>query len=231
MEEAEDRVGETLALDFQPTLDLVARDVLLIDGHVVGSEGVGALRPDHRHHLVVLVGDGVLGSLVRHGVDFVVDLFALGGVGGVVIDLVQRLDLLELLLLLGPVERAEMVGALEHQVLQIVGEARGFRRVVLAAHAHRDVGLDARHVLVHGHEDLKAVVQRVVDDVHRVVLVGLLVVILRESAGDQETADRQQQACDKVTFHNAWFILIFDEFFSITIIICDYFYDINSLRK
>ena len=130
-----------------------------------------------------------------------VDSFALGGVGGVVVNLVQRLDLLELFLLLLPIQCAEVVGALEHQVFQVVGEARGFRRVVLAAHAHRDVGLDARNVLVHGHKDLQTVVQRVVDDVHRVILIGLLVVILRERAEGQETAGRQQQSCDKVTFH------------------------------
>ena len=123
-----------------------------------------------------------------------IDLLALFGVGGVVIDLVQRLDLFELLLLFGPIQGAEVVRALEHQVLQIVGETRGFRGVVLTAHAHGNVSLDARNVLVYRHIHLQTVIQRVVDDVHRVVLIGLLVVILRVEAEGQETADRQQQS-------------------------------------
>ena len=144
-----------------------------------------------------------------------VDGLALGRVGGVVVNFIQRFDSLQLLLFLRPVEGAEVVGALEHQVFEVVREPCGFGRVVLAAHAHGDVGLDARHVFVHRHVHLQPVVQRIVNHVHRVVLIGLLVVILRIEAEGQETADRQQQRCEKITFHNA---LFFDEYFYYTAI-------------
>ena len=191
VEQAEDRVGETLALDHQPAFNLVAGDILLIHRHIIGSEGVGTLRPDHRHHLVVLVGDGILGSLVGDGVDQMVDGLAFRRVGGVVVYLIQTFNLFQLHLFLGPVEGAEVVGAFEHQVFEIVGKARRFGGVVLAAHTHGDVSLDARHILVHGQEHLQTVVQRVVDHVHRVVLISLLVVILCEGADGQETDGHQ----------------------------------------
>ena len=194
VEEAEDGVGETLAFDHQPAFELVAGDVLLIDGHIVGGEGVGALCADGGHQLVVLVGDGVLGSLVRNGVDFVVDGFALGGVGGVVIDLVKCLDFLQLFAFFCPVEGAEVAGSLEHEVFQIVRKAGAFGGVVLAAHTHGNVGLDAGHVLVDGKENLQTVVERVMDHVHRVVLIGLLLVILGAGTGGKEAENRNEQA-------------------------------------
>ena len=155
-----------------------------------------------------------------------VDGFALFGISGVVINLVQSLDLLDQTLFLGPVNSTEVAGTLEHQVFEVVGKTRGFGRVVLATHAHGDVGLDARNVLVHRHKHLQTVVQRVVDDVHRVILISLLVVILRVEAEGQETADRQQQSGKQITFHKALFVLIFDEFFGKTIIIFENLHDI-----
>ena len=121
MEETENRVGETLAFNHQPTFQLIVRDILLIDSHIVGCEGIGALCADHGHQFVVLVRDGVFGSLVRNRVDLVINSLALGGIGGVIIDLVQRLDLLQLFLLFRPVKRAKVAGPFEHEVLEVVG--------------------------------------------------------------------------------------------------------------
>ena len=130
-----------------------------------------------------------------------IDGFAFGGICGVVIDLVQSFDFLQLHLFFGPVEGAEFGGSLEHQVFEVVWQTSGFGGVVLATHTHGDEGLDAGFVLVDGHEDLQTVVQSVMDYVHRVVLVGLFLVILGINAHAGETESGDQQARDKFVFH------------------------------
>ena len=60
VEETEHGVLETLRLDFSPVLDLVRRDVLGVACHVVRCKSIRSVGTDHGHHLVILVGDGIL---------------------------------------------------------------------------------------------------------------------------------------------------------------------------
>ena len=161
VEAADHQMTETVGLDTGPVVDLVGGDVLGIDGLVVGGPGVGPGGADDSHQFVILVGDRQLGGLETHGIDLVVDGQALRLVRGLAVDLEQALDLVQHGLLGSIVGRAELLGALEHDVLQVVGHARGLGRVVLAAHLDGHVGLDAGLFLVDGHEDLHAVVQGV----------------------------------------------------------------------
>ena len=187
MKQAENRISETFTFDLQPTFYLIVWNILLIYSHIVGSKGICTLCTDHGHHLVVLVRNSVFGCLVRNGVDLMIDGLALRGVSGVVIDLIQSFYLLQLLLLFRPVQRTKVIGTLEHKVFKIMRETRGFGRVILAAHTHRNIGLDARHILIHRHEHLQSVVERVMNHVHRVILICFLFVVLGIYTDSEET--------------------------------------------
>ena len=90
-----------------------------------------------------------------------VDHLSLDGVGGVLVDLVQLLYLVKQRFLGCIVRGAEMLGALEHDVLEIVGQTGVVSGVVLSAAADCDHGLEPRLVFVDGHVDLKTVVHGV----------------------------------------------------------------------
>ena len=148
METADHHVLESVALYLCPVLNLVVRDVLHIAGHVVGSIGVGALASDARHQLVVLVRDVVLGCQLRNRVDFVISLLALCRVGQLAVALISACDFVEIRLLLGVVDGAELLGSLEHQVLQIVGKTGCLGRVVSGTCLDGDISLQTRLFLV-----------------------------------------------------------------------------------
>ena len=185
VEAADYGVLEAVGLYAGPVLDLVGGDVLDVAGDVVACVGVGAVGADGRHELVVLVGYGQQRCLVAHRVDFVVDGLAGHAVGGVAVLLEELLDAVEHRLFCGVVGGAELFGALEHEVLEIVGEAGGLGGVVLAAYAHGDVCLYAGLVAVDSHEQLEAVREGVglgVQGVARHRVVGVLVGACRERA-------------------------------------------------
>ena len=165
-------VAEAVGLDAGPVVDLVGGDVLGIDGLVGGGPGIGAVGADHGHQLVIFVGDGEFGGLVAHRVDPVVDGLAFRLVRGSAVLLEQLLDLVEHRLLRGIVHGTELLRALEHQVLEIVREARSLGGVVLAAHLHGHVGLDTGLLLVHGHKDFHSVVKGVDLGLERVAFDG-----------------------------------------------------------
>ncbi len=130
-----------------------------------------------------------------------VDGLALLGIGGLAVDFEQLLDLVEERLLLGIVLGAELLGALEHQVFEIVGEAGGLLRVVLAADLDGHVGVDARFVLVDDHVDFKAVVEGVDPRCGGIALDGLVLVLA--AAGQGKDEDGCQHEVED-TFHNGW---------------------------
>ena len=176
VEQAQHQVLEAVGLNLTPGLQLIVGDVLDIHGVVVAGEGVGAGRADGGHRFVVLVGDGNLRGLVAQAVNLVVDGGASGGVVEHAVGLEQVFNLLDEYLLLCPVGGAEFLGALEHHVLQIVGQAGGLVGVVARTGTHGDVGLDFRSVFINAHEDFKTVVQRVFAHIQRVVGIGLVLI-------------------------------------------------------
>ena len=191
---------KAVGLDLRPVFQLVGRDVLGVAGHVVAGIGVGAASADGRHGLVVFVGNENLGRFIRNGVDLVVDGLALPGVRGLAVDLEELLDLVEQGLLGGVVLGAELLRAFEHQVFEIVGQARGLLRVVLAADLHGHVGVDARFVFVDDHVDLQTVVQSVDAGVRGIALDGLVLVLAAAGRGQQ---GEHRQNNQRIAFHHS----------------------------
>ena len=149
MESADDHVLETVALDLCPVLNLVGGDIFHITGDIVRGEGVRPLSADGGHQLVVFVGDEILGCELRHGVNLVIGLLAGLCVGELTIGLVALLYLVEQRGLCLMVVRTKLIGALEHEVLQIVCQTSGLRRIVLRTSPHGDKRLQPRLLIIH----------------------------------------------------------------------------------
>ena len=98
----------------------------------------------------------------------------------------QGLDFVKQRLLRCIIRGTELRGALEHKVLEVMGETCGLGRVILAPDLHCDVGLDARGLLVDGHEHFQTVVKGVNFGVLRIVLDGL---VLRTAGAERCNAD------------------------------------------
>ena len=190
VEAADHGVLKPVGLDPGPVVDLVRRDVLDVYGHVLRRKSIGAVGADGRHQFVVLVGDGDFRSLVADRVDAVVDRRTLGLVGGLAVNFEEVFDLIEHRFLGCEVRCAELLRPLEHQVFEIVRQSGGLGRVVLAAHVHGDVGLDARRLLVDAHIDFQPVVQGVDFGVQRIALhCFVLVLRIRTSRGQHRCDD------------------------------------------
>ncbi len=185
VESSDHHVLEPVGLDFGPVLDLVGGDVLHVAGHVVGGVGVGALRADERHELVIFIGDGNLRSGIAHGVDEVIDGVPLGLVGLRAVNVIEPLDLVQHGLFGLEVGGAETGRALEHDVLEIVGQSGVVRRVVLSADPHGDIRLNPGNLFVYGHIDFQSVVQGVDFCPHGVSRNGLIL-----AAGAGRDCDR-----------------------------------------
>ena len=106
-----------------------------------------------------------------------VDRCSFSLVSCVAIDLEEGFDLVEKRFFRSIVGRSEVLRALEHQVLEIVGETGSLRRVVLSSYLYRDVGLDAGCLLVYAHVDLQAVVERIDLRSERIVFHSLVLVL------------------------------------------------------
>ena len=130
VEEAQDKILETVGLNLAPGLQLVVGDVFDIHGVVVGGEGVGASGTDGSHGLVVLVGDGDFGGFVTQAVNLVVDGSAGLRVVEHAVGFEKVFNLLDKNLFLFPVSGAKTLGTLEHHVFEIVCQAGGFVRVI-----------------------------------------------------------------------------------------------------
>ena len=122
MEAADYHVLEAVGLNLSPVLHLVGGYVLGVASNVVAGVCVRAFRTDGCHQFVVLVGDEILCRQLRDAVNLVVFLLAQFGVFDEAVFLVSLLYLVEQRSLSLGVVSAELLGALEHQVLQIVSQ-------------------------------------------------------------------------------------------------------------
>ena len=188
MEAADHVVAEAVRLDSRPVVYLVGRDVLGIDGLVIGGPGVRSVGAYDRHQLVVFVRNRKFGGFVAHGIYPVVDGLALRFVLRFAVGLEELFDLVQHGLFGLIVARSELLRSLEHQVLEVVGEAGGLRRVVLAADLDSDIGLDARLILIDGHVELEPVVQGVDLCSERIALHAFI-------AGSAGKEHEQQMGC------------------------------------
>ena len=175
---------------------MVRGDVLNIHGVVVAGEGVGALAADGGHAFIVLVGNGDGRCNVADGVNLVVDFGTFFVVFCLAIDFVQGFDFVQFHFLAFPVGGAKFLATFEHHVLQVVGQAGGFFRVIFRTCTYGNVGLDAWCILVDAHEHLEAVFQRVLAYTEGVVGVGLVLILLCAHAARQHDGYEAQHHRD-----------------------------------
>ena len=161
METANHHVAETVALDASPAVDFVSRDVLGVASHIGAGVGVGANAADACHEFVVLIGDVVLSCQLRDAVDFVIQFLAQRRVGHLAVLFIASLDGVEQRFLGSIVAGAELFCALEHEVLEVVGQTGGLGGVVTRTGAHGDVSRDARRLRINTEEDFQAIAKRV----------------------------------------------------------------------
>ena len=120
--------------------------------------------------LVELARDGILSRQLALRLDQGIDVLALLGIDGVPVLFVERRDAVEMDLLRRRIECAQLVGALEQHVLEVMGHTGRRRRIVLGAGAHNDLGVESGLFGVGREEHAQAVVEPVVVDGHGVVL-------------------------------------------------------------
>ena len=93
METTNHHILETVALNLRPILNLIRGYILGIAGHIIRGISIRTLCTDGSHQLVILIGDEVLGSHLRHRVNLVIGLFAALGIGEFTIGLVALFNL------------------------------------------------------------------------------------------------------------------------------------------
>ena len=145
-----------------------------VDRLVKRCVSIYALRPDGSHEFVKLVRNEVGGSGVRDAVNDAIERHTLRRIGGVAVLFVKLGNLVQIGLL-GFVVHSPVTGRpLEHQVFEVVRQARGFGRVVLTPHTHCDIGLDAGLALVHRKINLQPVGEGINPHPERIAWYGSL---------------------------------------------------------
>ncbi len=197
MEQTEHHVLEPFGLNLRPVFQLVGRHVLNINREVVRRTGIGPRRTDARHQFVVFVRDGQLGGFVRQTVDNVIGGGAFGRIGQVAIDFKLIGNGLQQDVFLFEIHRTEMRGTLEHHVFEIVGQPRGFQRIVLGTDFYGNISLNTRFGLIDTQKYLQTVRQRVHLHLQRVVLHGRELIVARglrlQTAPESNAQDAEQQ--------------------------------------
>ena len=148
MEAANHHVLEAVGLYFSPVFYLIAWYVLSIACDVIRSICVSALSSDGSHQFVILVRYEVLGSDLADAVNLMILLLALFSVGDEAILFISCLYFVEQWCLGSRIVGAKFICTLEHQVLQIVSQTRGFRRIVLATCTNSNESLNTWLLLV-----------------------------------------------------------------------------------
>ncbi len=200
MEKPQHEVLEAHGLDHHPFLLGIGGDVVHVDRLLRAGVRIGALGPDGTDHFIVLVRRGILGGHVTEAVDLGIDHGPLRLIGGVTPLFIQVGDLVQVGTLSGPVQRGDLVCALEKHMFQIVREAGCRARVVFAARAYHDVGLDAWLVLVLRQVHLQPIVQGIDADLHRVVRNGCVGVLLLRVGGEGQCCAKQREG-QRSKFH------------------------------
>ena len=159
LEQTEHGVAEALHIHVHPFGELVRREDVEVHGLVIGSAGIQALAAHLGEDDIHLVRNGVVGRSQRQFVDLVLDGFAFGGIGGLVQTVVHHADAVQIHLFLLPVDGADAVGALEHDMLEIMGHTCSVGGVVLAARMDVDGAVDLGLVVMLAQYDFQAVVE------------------------------------------------------------------------
>ena len=179
METTDYHILETVALNLRPVLDLVRGDILRITGHIVRGIGVRTFCTDGSHQLVILIGDEVLGSHLRDGVDLVVSLLTSLRISQFAIGLITLFDLIEQGFLSRIVVRTKLLGTLEHQVLQIMRQTSGLCRIILRSRSYCNIRLNTGFLLIHAQIHLQPIIQGIDARLHHISWHNFILIILR----------------------------------------------------
>ena len=169
VEQPEHRVGEARALEPGPGRERARGHVGEVDGLLGGGEGVDVEHPERGEHAVELVGDRDGSRALGLGVDLGEQRVAAPRRPRGPELVVELRDAIEMRALAVEVEGAERRRALEHHVLEVVGEAGRLRRVVAGPRPDRDPGLKPRLTPVGADVDGQAVRQTVDGHAQRIV--------------------------------------------------------------
>ena len=197
MKTTDDEVLETIGLNDRPACQFGIGDDLVVTG--VGRTGIGIDTgcTDTGHQFVELVGNGDLGAFVGEGVDQMIDRFALLGVSGSSIDLIERVDGKEVRQFGFIIGGTVSIGTLEHQMLLIMSEPGRFERIILRTRPYNHVGKDLRLGFVLRQIDGETVIESVDTRLHRVTRYRLIGVLFRCEAKGR--GDKRQKY--KKPFH------------------------------
>ena len=199
MESTNHHILEAVGLDLRPVFHLVGRDILHITSHIVRGIGIRTFRADGGHELIVFVGNVIAGGQLTHAVNLVVGLTACLGVGQFAILLVAACDIVKIRLLSSRVGGTEQLGALEHQMLQIMGQTCCLGRVVARTSAHSYISLNAGLLVVHRQINLQSVVECVDAGLHHIARYSGVLVVFSPTADGKHHQEGQQEI--KSLFH------------------------------
>ena len=192
VEEAEDGLEEAVGLELGPGVEAAAGHGDLVDGLLQPGVGVEIAAAEGRDHLGEFVGQGEFGRLLGDLVDLGVDGGALVGIGFGDVLFVEAGDAVEQRFLRREVAGADALRALEHEVFEVVGEAGVGLRVLGAAGADDDLGVEAGALVVAREVDGEAVVELEDVDPHGVVVGGLGEDAVTRQGGEQ-CGDRDEE--------------------------------------
>ena len=115
------------------------------------------------------------------------------GIGELAISLIALLNICQQWGLSLRIGCSEQFRTLEHQVLQIVGQSCGLRRVVLRTRPHGYICLDTGFLLIDGEIHSQSVVKRIDAGFHHVARNGGVLVILCHDAGCEHHEENNKE--------------------------------------
>ena len=178
METTDDHILETVGLNLGPVLHLIRGNVFCIARHVIRRIGIGAFRTNGCHQFVVLIRDEILSSHLTDAVNTPIGDTTFLRVGQFTVLLVALFNVSQQWSLLRRVSHTELARPLEHDMLQVMGQARGLCRVVLRTRSYSDKRLYTRLFLVYTKVHLQTVIQRVDACRGKVTFYRLILVLL-----------------------------------------------------
>ena len=153
LEQAEDGMHETMAVQFAPLLNELGRKSVVIIGEIIGCARIQFRAAILGNQAVELVRDSILRSLDVQLVDVVLNDLARLLIGCTRQQVIFHRNGVQIDPLGGIIHRSQLVGALEHDVLKIVGNARvgAIHRTSAHYHGTKDLGLAVVDIEPHLH--------------------------------------------------------------------------------
>ena len=171
LKETEHRTGEAVGLQRSPLFQAVDGQVNFVDHLLVPRMGVQAASAHGTIHPVKFVGHGVGGRQSGFAGNLFIKRTPLFRIGLDKVLFIQFADAVEMHLFLFIVQGAQALRTLEQPMLHVMGEARCFRRVVLAPGTHRNLRIETGRIPVHRKIHFQTIVQFVNARLQRVVWI------------------------------------------------------------